>query len=139
MTPIAKAREALERIERWFGEFPKTGETWPDGTPMSYGAAFGSNGERDYMCGVARDALSALEAEVGTAVKVKALTDDEIMEVIKECAPWKTEPQLNDLLTYEKSPPLFPQATYDVPSYRAVNIVRSVERRILSAIEESTP
>lgn len=85
------------------------------------------------------DALSALEAEGGTAVGVKALTDDEILEVVKECAPWKTEPQLNDLLTYEKSPPLFPQATYDVPSYRAVKIVRAVERRILSAIEGSTP
>jgi Lar family restriction alleviation protein len=54
----ARLREALEKIERWFGEFPDTGQQWPDGTPVSYGAAFGSNGERDYMRGIARAALS---------------------------------------------------------------------------------
>ena len=64
------------------------------------------------------------------SVAVKALDDDQIMEIIKEVAPWKHEPKLNDLLTYEKSPPLFPQATYDVPSYRAVNFVRAVEKRL---------
>jgi len=64
---------------------------------------------------------------------VAPLDDDQIMEIIKEVAPWKHDPKLNDLLTYEKSPPLFPQATYDVPSYRAVNFVRAVEKR-LSAI-----
>lgn len=79
-------------------------------------------------------ALAALQApqEAG----VKALDDDQIMEIIKEIAPWKNEPQLNDLLTYEKSPPLFPQATYDVPSYRATNFVRAVEKRILSALKQ---
>jgi hypothetical protein len=60
-----KLVEALEKIERWFGEFPETGMFWPnaDGTesdrPMSYGAAWGSNGERDFMRAVARDALAA--------------------------------------------------------------------------------
>jgi hypothetical protein len=53
-----RLRKALERIERWFGEFPDTGERWNDGTPMSYAAAYGSNGERDYMRGIARAALS---------------------------------------------------------------------------------
>lgn len=66
---------------------------------------------------------------------VKPLSDDEIMEIIKEVAPWKEEPKLNDLLTHEKSVPLFPQATYDVPSYRAEKFVRAVEKRILSAID----
>jgi hypothetical protein len=65
---------------------------------------------------------------------VRELDDDQIMEIIKEVAPWRDEPKLNDLLTYEKSPPLFPQATYDVPSYRATKFVRAVERRILSAL-----
>lgn len=56
-------REALERIARWHGEFPETGRFWDahhgDGgtVPMSYAAYFGSNGERDYMRAVARDAL----------------------------------------------------------------------------------
>ncbi len=49
---------ALERIERWFNEFPPSGRKWQDGSPMSYGAAFGSNGERDFMRKVARDAVA---------------------------------------------------------------------------------
>lgn len=50
--------EALEQIERWDG-FPSTGKTWEgSGEPVSYGAAFGSNGERDFMREVARKALS---------------------------------------------------------------------------------
>lgn len=72
--------------------------------------------------------------EIMAKAREVALNDDQIMEIIKEVAPWKNEPQLNDLLTYEKSPPLFPQATYDVPSYRATNFVRAVEKRILSAL-----
>ena len=50
--------KALETIERWFGEFPPSGRTWPDGRPMSWGSAFGSNGERDFMRAVARKALA---------------------------------------------------------------------------------
>lgn len=52
-------RAALERIARWHGEFPAPDSKWDDGTPMSYGAAYGSNGERDYMRQVALDALAA--------------------------------------------------------------------------------
>lgn len=56
-----RLRAALERIERWEGEFPDTGRFWdePKNTePMSYSACFGSNGERDYMRQVAREALT---------------------------------------------------------------------------------
>jgi hypothetical protein len=49
--------EALRRIEKWFGEFPETDRKWDDGTPVSYGACWGSNGERDFMREVARAAL----------------------------------------------------------------------------------
>ncbi|RWN55873.1 MAG: hypothetical protein EOR99_35060 [Mesorhizobium sp.] len=55
---------ALTKIEKWVGEFPATGKFWEnaDGTmsdrPRSYGAQFGSNGERDFMRSVARDALA---------------------------------------------------------------------------------
>lgn len=62
------------------------------------------------------------------------LNDDQIMEIIKEVAPWKTEAKLYELLTYEKPVPLFPQATYDVPSYRAEALVRAIERRIRSPL-----
>ena len=57
---IERMRLALERIERWFGEFPETGKYWDDKNKknqMSYAACFGSNGERDYMRQIARDAL----------------------------------------------------------------------------------
>jgi hypothetical protein len=59
-----RLRAALERIERWFGEFPATGQFWdePANTqPMSYAAAFGSNGERDFMRRIASAALSTPE------------------------------------------------------------------------------
>jgi hypothetical protein len=41
--------KVLERIAKWHDEFPPTDRYWKDGTKMSYGAAFGSNGERDFM------------------------------------------------------------------------------------------
>ena len=54
---FAEMKEALEKVERWFGEFPDTGRKWDDGAPMSYSAVYGSNGERDYMRRIARAAL----------------------------------------------------------------------------------
>ena len=56
-----RLREALEKVERW--QFPPTGKFWESGTPVSYGAAYGSNGERDYMRNVARAALAATRKE----------------------------------------------------------------------------
>lgn len=56
-------RAALERIAKWFGEFPDTGRTWDDGSPMSYAACYGSNGERDYMRQIARVALESTQFE----------------------------------------------------------------------------
>lgn len=54
-----RLQEALRLIERW--EFPLSGRYWDDEKtrPMRYSAAFGSNGERDYMRKVARDALES--------------------------------------------------------------------------------
>lgn len=63
---IEALRAALEKIERWFDEFPETGKMWPakqGGGKVSYGSAYGSNGERDFMRGVARDALAQTSAE----------------------------------------------------------------------------
>jgi hypothetical protein len=56
-----KMIRALEIIARW--QLPETGKFWEnqDGTlsdrPMSYEACWGSNGARDYIRGIARDAL----------------------------------------------------------------------------------
>jgi len=54
-----KLEKALKRIATWFGEFPPSGHYWDDERTreMSYGAALGSNGERDYMRKIAQDAL----------------------------------------------------------------------------------
>ena len=56
---IMELRRALSVIERWHGEFPSTGKFWDQEKyrPMSYGACYGSNGERDYMRNIARKAL----------------------------------------------------------------------------------
>jgi len=56
---VDRMQAALERIERWFGEFPETGSFWDNDSrrPMSYGARYGSNGERDFMRQIAREAL----------------------------------------------------------------------------------
>ena len=58
--------EALATIRDW-SAFPETGKTWESGQPMSYGACFGSNGERDFMRKVAADALAAHQYKEGDA------------------------------------------------------------------------
>ena len=59
---IEKYRKALGKIARWFDEFPATGQFWDEEktNPMSYGACFGSNGERDFMRKIATDALKTV-------------------------------------------------------------------------------
>lgn len=52
---IERLLAVLVRIVNW--EMPESGRTWDDGTPMSYGAAFGSNGERDFIRRVAENAF----------------------------------------------------------------------------------
>ena len=59
-----RLRAALAKIAKWFGEFPPSGREWQPGEPMSYGAAFGSNGERDFMRQVAVDALNPVTDEL---------------------------------------------------------------------------
>jgi len=58
-TKLAGVRETLRRIERWFGEFPEAIDR--EGRKVSYGSAYGSNGERDFMRALARAVLSTLE------------------------------------------------------------------------------
>lgn len=53
----ARMKEALRRVATWHGEFPVSGQFFASGEPMPYGFCFGSNGERDYMRGVAREGL----------------------------------------------------------------------------------
>lgn len=55
---VAKLEEALKQISDW--SLPSTGQFW-DGDkarPMSYGACYGSNGERDYFKKIATRALN---------------------------------------------------------------------------------
>lgn len=53
---------ALRDVADWVGKFPETGKLWPDGSPMSYGACFGSNGERDFMRSKAEQALIKIKS-----------------------------------------------------------------------------
>lgn len=55
---VAALEGALEKIANW-KDFPATGKTWPSGNPISYGAENGFVGERDYMRGVAMQAIAA--------------------------------------------------------------------------------
>lgn len=75
LAALVEAKDkALAKISRWKGEFPDIGKFWGDGSgrPVSYGANFGSNGERDYMRNIAGtalaltppDALKAHDAEI---------------------------------------------------------------------------
>jgi len=54
---LETARNALNRIEKW--ELPETGEYWDDEKkePVSFTAQFGSNGARDFIRNIAREAL----------------------------------------------------------------------------------
>jgi len=54
-----RLERALERIAKWFGEFPETGDFWDEDKtqPMSYVSSYGSNGERDYMRSIAQNAI----------------------------------------------------------------------------------
>lgn len=57
---------ALKKIADW--ELPDSGRTWEDGSPMSYSAAFGTNGERDYIKSVARSAIYEKVETFGDAI-----------------------------------------------------------------------
>jgi len=56
-----RMKKALVKIRKWYGEFPRSQRYFEDGREMSYGSAFGSNGERDYMRRVADNALNNYE------------------------------------------------------------------------------
>ena len=66
----ARLIEALRIIEKW--ELPPSGRNWDDGRPMSFGAAFGSNGERDYMRSLASVALDDVGVNHDQSVKKKS-------------------------------------------------------------------
>jgi hypothetical protein len=55
---ILFAYEALQKVLKW--EMPVTGQFWDkeEKQPMSYAAAYGSNGERDYIKSIAKAAIS---------------------------------------------------------------------------------
>lgn len=58
-----KYEKALKAIANW--QLPVTGQFWDDDKtqPMSYGACYGSNGERDYMKALATAALTLKTGE----------------------------------------------------------------------------
>lgn len=67
----AKARklaDALKIIQNW--QLPATGKFWDkeETQPMSYGACYGSNGERDFMRNVANEALAEYKQAKGQKI-----------------------------------------------------------------------
>lgn len=57
-TKCDRYETALKIVQQW--QLPATGKFWDllQQEPMSYGACYGSNGERDYMRNIANQALS---------------------------------------------------------------------------------
>jgi len=88
---VQKMRKALERISRWNGEFPPTGifRKGADET-MSYGAAYGSNGERDYMRYVAGQALDTPDTSAQIPARREAV-------IWMEAANWIAHTDLSSL------------------------------------------
>jgi len=78
-------RKALQTVARW--ELPPTGKTWDDGSPMSYAACYGSNGERDYMRQVALNALAATPAAstIGAAQTADQVRDQALEDAARYC------------------------------------------------------
>lgn len=56
--------EALNKINEW-KEFPATGMYWESGSEMCYETCYGSNGARDYMRNIARQAITKAEKALG--------------------------------------------------------------------------
>jgi len=72
--------KALRRIEEWFNEFPMSGKYF-DGKELTYGSAFGSNGERDYMRTIAKNALVQYEKQLNSQNNQKNEEMDEILNI----------------------------------------------------------
>ena len=77
-------KKALERIAKWFGEFPATGKfiDKEKTVPASYAYCWGSNGERDFMRKIASDALKDY---------IK-MYDIKMCECCGQCRPFPTNP-----------------------------------------------
>ena len=77
---LQAATDTLRLIAEWSKDtFPATGKTFDNGHPMSYGAAFGSNGERDYMRSLANNTLRRIAGapEVKMHIPGRGLSLDE--------------------------------------------------------------
>lgn len=88
---------------------------------------------------IASERFRLLRRSTETDKPVEPLSEGEIAKLIKQHFPWQSHPKAMEALTYEKSPPLFPQATYDVPKGTTVNFVRAIEARYSSAAETDKP
>lgn len=64
---IRQLEAALFKIEAM--DLPPSGRTWPDGTAMSFSAAFGGNGIRDWARDVASRALVGGTVPIATAIR----------------------------------------------------------------------
>ncbi len=63
LNDLLRQTEVLMRISRWHGEFPDTDIYFDEEKTqqISYGTAFGSNGERDFMRNLAKKTVTRCE------------------------------------------------------------------------------
>lgn len=61
LADLERAEKALKAVAEW-GPFPRVPDSYSDepGATVSYAVAFGSNGERDYIRGIAQVALAQM-------------------------------------------------------------------------------
>lgn len=94
----------LERIVKWDGEFPETGKFYktPDGSRQaSYAELHGSNGERDFMRGLAATALGLLRApshsqQSADTDRLRAFAD-EVKQLCSDFSDLQNRPYMGDV------------------------------------------
>jgi hypothetical protein len=116
MTNTDRLAQALRIVRDWI--LPDSQRKWPDGRPMSYGDAFGSTGESQYMRTIAAEALAEHDALASLAPAIPCLGCDSLqckdcfarhaeetgyVRVAVDAAPvaWITQDDLRQLLAKE--------------------------------------
>ncbi len=119
---LEMAKKTLRQINGWIG-FPDTGERWPNGQPMSYGACYGSNGERDYMRSIARDALAAI-ANVTPEPLADVTCTPPVDDVVKDADRYLNEDDFADLFRFNECAEDSDSGGHDVPKDRMKRLER---------------
>jgi hypothetical protein len=83
MTNTDRLAQALRIVRDWI--LPDSQRKWPDGRPMSYGDAFGSTGESQYMRTIAAEALA--EHDTLASLATAAVEGDAVERALNARVP----------------------------------------------------